>query len=108
MSTQTVSTLPIAANAMKAPKAKKIVPVKKRPLQCHRKPGMQAEAALRSCTWQLIEDGYSYDEAQELLRLYLIGAAMKCAKDVKTKAAARLKITREHLDNYLARGKGLL
>lgn len=108
MSTQVAQ--PVKAKSvpfMSKGKEKKI-PVKKRPLQCHRRPNMLAADALRSCTWKLIEDGYSYDESLELLRLYLINAAMKCAKDVKKHAAVRLGISRYHLDNYLARGKGLL
>ena len=86
----------------------KVIPVKKRALACHRKPGMLMEAQLRSCTWKLIEDGYNYEEAQELLRLFLINAAMKCSKNIKRHAAAKLGITPTHLDNYLSRGKGLL
>lgn len=83
-------------------------PVKKRPLKCARKPGIVAQKALRDLAWEMVENGYSYREAQELLRLSMIRVALKRSKDVKTTAATRLGISRNHLDNYFARGKELL
>jgi len=110
MSTQTVSASQADGGKRPArtPAAKKRLPPKECPLKCSRKPGLLAEKALRDAAWQLVENHYTYEEAQELLRLYMMRAAMKCCKDVKKHAAERLGISRVHLDNYLVRGKELM
>jgi hypothetical protein len=69
---------------------------------------LEARYRLRECAKQLLHEGYSYREAQDLLRLYLLDTALMDAAQVKTQAAKRLKISRDHVRDYHARGKGLI
>jgi hypothetical protein len=101
---------PVANNALPSAgaKAKKPKRAEPKPLHVKRKPGMQTSAAIRACAWALLEEGFDYEEAQELFRLALIEKALRCSKGVKTTAGARLGISREHVRKYLARGKDVL
>jgi transposase len=77
-------------------------------LAIDRRPSAEARYRLRECAKQLLYEGYSYREAQDLLRLYLMDTALMDAAQVKTKAAKRLKISRDHVRDFHRRGKGLL
>jgi hypothetical protein len=90
--------------------ARVMVPPKRtaKKLAISRRPSAEARYRLRECAKQLLHEGYSYREAQDLLRLYLLDTALMDAAQVKTQAAKRLKISRDHVRDYHARGKGLI
>jgi DNA-binding NtrC family response regulator len=73
-----------------------------------RKPNAETRYRLRMCVQQVLTEGYSYREAQDLYREFLLDQALVNAQGVKTKAAERLKISRDHVRDYHARGKELL
>lgn len=93
-------------SATAAVTAKKYPP-KKTTLEVKRKPGNEASHRLRECAKQLLRDGFDYRESQELFRLFLLQTAVS-ETGVKVKAAARLGISRDHVRDYLERGKELI
>jgi transposase len=60
------------------------------------------------CADGVLAEGYSYREAIDLFRVFLLDSALISAGKNKSKAAARLKISRDHVRDYHARGKELL
>ena len=64
----------------------------------------------RQFVQQALKDGYRYNELTELVRVlstYIDGALTECGGQ-KTKAAARLGISRDHVRDYHKRGEELL
>lgn len=95
------------ANGKANGKAKKLA-IKEQPLHAQRKPNAKTDAALCHAAAEGRKDGFGLVELVEQFRVRVMQLELKAADGVKTLAAARLGITRTHLDNYLARGKELL
>ncbi len=77
-------------------------------LEVRRKPSAAAQIKLNECAMQLLNEGFGYREAVDLLRQAMLGKALILSEQSKTKAARRLRTSREHLSKYYRRGKELI
>ncbi len=73
-----------------------------------KKPNAEMRYRLGQFVQQALKDGYQYGELTELVRVYYIDGALTECGGQKTKAAARLGISRDHVREYHKRGEELL
>jgi hypothetical protein len=91
-----------------APDKAKTKKEQKPPVTVSREPSTDLRHLLRATTMRMIKDGFSYREAQILIRQYMLNQAHAISGGEHTKAGAILGISRDHARDYYERGGDLV